>query len=170
MLWLRDLFSQFQFPSRSGLFVSSLLREPTPGEPDPGEPAPGEHAPGEPDLKRLGEAPDAPTDGGKIPDLTPFALRAHGPCSAGAEPIAVHKHGLPAKIVLDLRYRQHVGFVKYGQVLRYDWPEADIALYQELLDAVQYALTGRRPVLARVLAYIALFIRLRIERTHGGTP
>jgi hypothetical protein len=161
MLWLRDLFSQFQFPSRSGLFVSSLLREP-----DPGEPAPGEPAPGEPDLNRLGEAPDAPTDGGK----TPFALRAHGPCSAGAEPIAVHKHGLPAKIVLDLRYRQHVGFVKYGQVLRYDWPEADIALYQELLDAVQYALTGRRPVLARVLAYIALFIRLRIERTHGGTP
>ena len=84
--------------------------------------------------------------------------RAHGPCCSGGEPIGVvHERvgGIPLRVSVALLRRRSLGQIKYGAPLRAGWEHADVALVQELLDAVDYALAGGRVWTARLLALLA---------------
>lgn len=94
-----------------------------------------------------------------------YATLWHGPCLSSGISVADKQRNylFPARILTDLSLRQREGQIKYGRGLTVGWPPADIALYQEILDGCQYAIAGKRVILAHALAWLALCIRLSLH-------
>lgn len=115
----------------------------------------------EPDLDLLGSSPVQNAAQEPI-----YATFLHGPClSLGVSVAEIQRRYLfPTRILTDLSLRQHEGKIKYGRGLTVGWPPADIALYQEILDGCQYAIAGKRVILAHALAWLAFCLRLSLHR------
>ena len=91
----------------------------------------------------------------------------HGACTfAGpsVQDVSDATFGLLPRVRLALSRRRYLGRVKYGGTLREGWPKADQALVQEVLDAVDYALTGRRKWIARLLGLLAWWLLRKLDR------
>lgn len=122
----------------------------------------------EPDISLLGADPS------KVQAEPVYALVRHGPCPvSGASVEGKYRNYLfPRAVCADLRLRGQVGEAKYGHGLTVGWVEADTALYQEILDGCQYAVAGRRVILAHVLAWLAAWLRWGLHRAwlrgNGG--
>lgn len=65
---------------------------------------------------------------------------------------------LPSRVHLALFRRRVMGREKYGTALRVGWTSADDALLQELLDGVEYAVSGQRKFLALFLGAAAWWV------------
>jgi hypothetical protein len=93
----------------------------------------------------------------------------HGACTFSGPPVqdaSDATFGLLPRVRRALARRRYFGRVKYGDTLRVGWPKADQALVQELLDAIDYALTGRRKWLARLLGLVAWGLLRKLDKEH----